>query len=98
MTLDISKSFDMFDMLNFFTNLHLTEIMVRFLVSSHYFSVIDSSVQFNTECPPQDALLIFEFLKAPFLVLPFFSYILRIFLQGLKKGFYIGRSFFAVFR
>ena len=71
-------------MLDFFTNLSLTESQVRYLALILIFSVIDSfrclwigSIQKNIQ-------LMLELVKAPFLVIHFFYYSLMTFLMMLS--------------
>ena len=67
-------------MLVYFTNLSCMESQVRYLVLFLLFSVIDSFEWFWIESLHKNIQLIWEFLKAPFLVLHFSCYALMTFL------------------
>ena len=72
-----------FDMLVFFTNLSLQEVLVRYL-ALFLFSVKDGFAWFWMESLHKDIQLMLEFLKAPFLVLVFSYYKLMTFLMMLS--------------
>ena len=71
-------------MLVFFTNVSVMEFQVRFLVLFLLFSVIDDFEWFWMESLHKNIHLMWEFLKAPFLVLYFLYYTLMIFLTMLS--------------
>ena len=73
-----------FGMLVFFTNLSRMEFQVRYLALFLLFSVIDDFEWFCMESLHKNFQLMWEFLKAPFLVLHFFYYTLMIFLMMLS--------------
>ena len=73
-----------FDMLVYFTNLTLMEFQVRYLALFLLFSVIDNFEWFWMESLHKNIQLMWEFLKAPFLVLHFSYYTLMIFLMMLS--------------
>ena len=72
-----------FDMLVFFTNLSLQEVLVRYL-ALFLFSVKDGFAGFWMESLHKDIQLMLEFLKDPFLVLHFSCYTLMTFLTMLS--------------
>ena len=82
--LDISKAFDRFGMLLFFTNLSLMKFQVRYLALFLLFSVIGGFEWFWMEGFDKNIQLMLEFLKAPFLVLHFSYYTLMTFLMMLS--------------
>ena len=84
MALDISKTFDRFGMLVFFTNISLMEFQVRYLALFLLFLVIDDFEWFWMESLHKNIQLTWEFLKAPFFVLHFSCYILMTFLTMLS--------------
>ena len=71
-------------MLVFFTNLSLMELQVRYLALFLLFSVIGDFEWFSMESLHKNVQLMWEFLKAPFLVLDFSYYTLMIFLTILS--------------
>ena len=73
-----------FGILVFFTVLSLMEFQVRYLVFFVLFSVIDGFEWFWMLSLHRNIQLMLEFLKAPFLVLPFFYYTLMTFLMMLS--------------
>ena len=73
-----------FAMLVFFTNLSLMEFQVRYSVLFLLFSVIDDFEWFWMESLHKNTHLMWEFLKAPFLVLHFSYYTLMTFLMMLS--------------
>ena len=73
-----------FGMLVFFTNLCLMEFQVRYLALCILFSVMDDFEWFWMESLHENIQLMWEFLKAPFLVLHFSYYTLIIFLVMLS--------------
>ena len=73
-----------FGMLVFFTNLSLTEFQVRYSALFLLFSVIDDFKWFWMESLHKNIQLMWEFLKAPFLVLHFSYYTLMTFLMMLS--------------
>ena len=73
-----------FGILVFFTNLSLMEFQVRYLALFLLFSVIDDFEWFWMESLHKNIGLMWEFLKAPFLVLHFSYYTLMIFLTMLS--------------
>ena len=72
--LDISKAFDRFGMLVFFTNLSLMDFQVRYLVLFLVVLVIDGFEWFWMESLQKNIQLMLEFLKPPFVVLHFLCY------------------------
>ena len=73
-----------FGMLVFFTNLSLMEFQVRYLALFLLFSVIDDFEWFWMESLHKNIQLMWEFLKAPLLVLHFSYYTLMTFLTMLS--------------
>ena len=73
-----------FGMLVFFTNLNLMEFEVRYSALFLLFSVIDGFEWFWMESLHKNIQLMWEFLKAPFLVLHFSYYTLMTFLMMLS--------------
>ena len=71
-------------MLVFFTNLRLMEFQVRYLGLFLLFSVIDGFAWFWMGSLHRNIQLMLDFLKAAFLVLHFFYYILMTFLMMLS--------------
>ena len=71
-------------MLDFFTNLHLTESQVRYLGLIILFSVIDSLRCLWIESLQKNIQLMLELEKAPFLVMHFFHYSLMTVLMMLS--------------
>ena len=71
-------------MLVFFTNISLVEFQVRYLALFLLFSVIDSFEWFWMESLHKNIQLVWEFPKAPFLVLHFSYYTLMTFLMMLS--------------
>ena len=70
-----------FAMLVFFMNVSLMEFLVRYLALFLLFSVIESLEWFWIASLHKNIQLMLEFLKVPFLVLHFSSYILMTFLM-----------------
>ena len=68
-------------MLVFFMNVSLMEFLVRYLALFLLFSVIESLEWFWIASLHKNIQLMLEFLKVPFLVLHFSSYILMTFLM-----------------
>ena len=81
--LNISKAFDGFGMLDFFTNLSLMEFQVRYL-ALFLFSVIAGFKWFWMRSLHKNTQLMLKFLKATFLVLHFSEYTLMTFLMMLS--------------
>ena len=73
-----------FGMLVFFTNLGLMKFQVRYSALFLFFSVIDDFEWFWMESLHKNIQLMWEFLKAPFLVLHFSYYTLMTFLMILS--------------
>ena len=73
-----------FGMLVFFTSLSLMDFQVRYLALLLLFSVIDNFEWFWMESLHKNIKLMWEFLKAPFLVLHFSYYTLMTFLTMLS--------------
>ena len=71
-------------MLVFFTNLSLMEFQVRYLALFLLFSVIHNFEWFRMESLHNNAQLMLQFLKAPFLVLHFSCFTLMTFLTMLS--------------
>ena len=72
------------DMLAIFTNFSLMEFQVRYLALFLVFSVIDDLEWFWMESLHKNIQLMWEFLKAPFLVLHFSYYTLMTFIMMLS--------------
>ena len=80
----IARALARFGMLDFFTNLHLTESQVRYLGLIILFSVIDSLRCLWIESLQKNIQLMLELEKAPFLVMHFFHYSLMTVLMMLS--------------